>query len=201
MLLVWTGSVLWHLARLKPSEDELNIRKFLKLQIYHQFYLFHNGGVQTSKSRCISNNEILLDNCFTPPASVRRALWSSTSVGTTQITLTSAHVLHTLNLPLFSSQSLQLSCESPALHIARYCLNVVNVFFKKKTTWECVVLSKITQSKCSGRVQRSLNQPWEKTTLCDLPFPKTDNTWGLTLPVSHEERSQPNSAPKCYGHR
>lgn len=104
--LVWTGSVLWHWARLKPSEDELNICNFLKLQIYHRFYLFHNGGVQTSKSRCISNNQILLDNCFTPPTSGRRALWSSTSVGATQITLTSTHVLHTLNLPLFSSQFL-----------------------------------------------------------------------------------------------
>lgn len=30
--------------------------------------------------------------------------------------LTSAHVLHTLNLPLFSLQFLQLSGECPALH-------------------------------------------------------------------------------------
>lgn len=26
-----------------------------------------------------------------------------------------------------------------------------------------------------------------------------DNTWGLALPASFEERSQPNSAPKCCG--
>lgn len=45
---------------------------------------------------------------------VRRVLWSS--ISTTQITLTSAHVLHTLNLPLFSSQFLQLPRESLALH-------------------------------------------------------------------------------------
>lgn len=112
--LVGTGSVLWHWARLKPSTDELNICNFFKLEIYHQFYLFHNGGVQTSKSRCISNNHILLDNCFTPPALGRRVLWSS--ISTTQITLTSAHILHTLNLPLFSSQFLQLPRESLALH-------------------------------------------------------------------------------------
>lgn len=114
--LVGTRSVLWPWARLKPSVDELNRCNFLKLQIYHQFYLFHNGGVQTSKSRCISNNRILLNNCFTPPALGRRALWSSTSISTTKITVTSAHVLHTLNLPLFSSQFLQLPCESPTLH-------------------------------------------------------------------------------------
>lgn len=104
------------LGKAQPSKDELNRFNFLKLEIYHEFYLFHNGGVQTSKSRCISNNQILLDNFFTPPASGWRALWSSTSIGTTQIALTSAHVLHTLNLPFFSSQFLQLPCESPALH-------------------------------------------------------------------------------------
>lgn len=57
------------LGKAQPSKDELNRFNFLKLEIYHEFYLFHNGGSQTSKSRCILNNQILLDNFFTPPAS------------------------------------------------------------------------------------------------------------------------------------
>lgn len=157
--LVWTGSVLWHWTRLKPSEDELNICNFFKLQIYDEFYLFHNAGVQTSKSRCISNNQIHLDNCFTPPTSNRRALWSSTSVGTTPYSNFSSCPSHTEFTPLFFTVPIvTMWIPSCALGCSKILFRSSECWaFLKKTTWEeYIVLSKITQSKCSGPVQREV---------------------------------------------
>lgn len=113
--LVGTGSVLWHWARLKPSADELNICNFFKLEIYHQFYLFHNGGVQTSRAdafQIITYSLIIVSPLLLWVGGLSGAAPASAP----QITQTSAHVLHTLNLPLFSSQFLQFPCESLALH-------------------------------------------------------------------------------------